>query len=268
MGNPTETFQIPPEAAEAYETAFVPRLFGEWARLLVDSVDLEKGHRVLDVACGTGIVARVAVEKTGDQGKVVGLDVNQAMLDVARRLGPKIEWRQGDAANLPFSDNSFDFVFCQAALMFFPEPATALSEMARVAGPRGTVAIQVWDRTVDQPAYRPFIEVAARHAGAEAVSILSAYFRLGDLDALGDLFKQAGLQVSEIRTETTIMQFASVEEFVDVEVRSTPLGERLTEDAVASIVDEAGTKALSAFATVDGGLDVPIRGHLIKARNQ
>ena len=268
MGKATETFHIPPEAAEAYESAFVPRLFGEWAHLLVGSVDLETGKRVLDVACGTGIVARVAAEKLGDPGKIVGLDLNQAMLDVARRLGPKIEWRQGDAANLPFSDNSFDFVFCQAALMFFPEPAAALREMGRVVDPNGTVAIQVWDRTVDQPAYRPFIEVAARHAGADAVAILSAYFGLGDVDALGELFKQAGLLVSEIRTETTIMRFASVEEFVDVEVRSTPLGDRLTEDAVASIVDEARTKTLSPFVTVHGGLDVPIRGHLIKAHNQ
>lgn len=268
MGNATETFRIPPEAAEAYESAFVPRLFGEWAQLMVGSAAVEPGNRVLDVACGTGIVARLAAESVGQEGRVVGLDLNQAMLDVARRLGSGIEWRQGDAANLPFSDDAFDIVFCQAALMFFPDPAAALREMARVVDPNGTVAIQVWDRTADQPAYRPFIEVAARHAGAEAVSILSAYFALGDLDALKEIFQKTDLEVAQVRTETTTMHFASVEEFVDIEVRSTPLGERLTEEAIGRIVSESWTEGLSPFVTEDGRLDVPIRGHLIKAHKR
>lgn len=268
MANATETFQIPPEAAEAYESAFVPRLFGEWAHLLVGSVDFETGARVLDVACGTGIVARLAAKIVGEDGRVVGLDLNEAMLDVARRLGTGIEWRQGDAANLPFSDDSFDIVFCQAALMFFPDPIAALREMARVIDPNGTVAIQVWDRTADQPAYRPFIDVAARHAGPEAVSILSAYFALGDLDALREILQKAGLEVAQVRTETTTMHFASVEEFVDVEVRSTPLGERLSEEAIARIVSESRAQGLSPFVTEDGRLDVPIRGHLIKAHKR
>jgi ubiquinone/menaquinone biosynthesis C-methylase UbiE len=268
VGNATETFQIPPEAAEAYESAFVPRLFGEWARLLVDSVDFETGDRVLDVACGTGIVARLAAESVGQEGRIVGLDLNQAMLDVARRFDSSIEWRQGDAASLPFADHSFDIVFCQAALMFFPDPTAALREMARVADPRATLAIQVWDRTPDQPAYRPFIEVAARHAGAEVVSILSAYFALGDLEALRETFRKASLDVAEVRTESTTMHFASVEEFVDVEVRSTPLGERLTEQAIRRIINESRTEGLSPFVTEDGRLDVPIRGHLIKAHKR
>ena len=268
MANATETFQIPPEAAEAYESAFVPRLFGEWARFLVGSVDLDTGTRVLDVACGTGIVARLAAEIVGEKGRVVGLDLNQAMLDVARRLGHSIEWRQGDAASLPFPDGSFDVVFCQAALMFFPDPTAAVGEMARVVDPKGTVAIQVWDRTADQPAYRPFIDVATRHAGPEAVSILSAYFALGDLDTLRETFQEAGLEVAQVRTETTTMHFASVEEFVDVEVRSTPLGERLSEEAIGRIVSESRTEGLSPFVTEDGRLDVPIRGHLIKAHHR
>ena len=268
MGKATETFQIPPEAAEAYESAFVPRLFGEWAHLLVGSVDIETGARVLDVACGTGIVARLAAGRVGEEGRVVGLDLNQAMLDVADRFGSGIEWRQGDAASLPFADDSFDIVFCQAALMFFPDPLAALREMARVVDPKGTVAIQVWDRTADQPAYRPFIEVAARHAGADAVSILSAYFALGDLDALRQMLQKADLEVAQVRTETTTMHFASVEEFVDVEVRTTPLGERLTEEAIGRIVSESRTEGLSPCVTADGRLDVPIRGHLINAHQR
>ena len=222
MGNTTETFQIPPEAAEAYETAFVPRLFGEWARLLVDSVDLEKGHRVLDVACGTGIVARVAVEKTGDQGKVVGLDVNQAMLDVARRLGPKIEWRQGDAANLPFSDNSFDFVFCQAALMFFPEPAAALREMGK--GGRS----ERHRRHPGLGSHRRPTRLSPLHRGGGSPCRGRSGFHPQRLfPPRGPRrprcpVRSGGPPISDLRTETTIMRFASVEEFVDVEVRSTP----------------------------------------------
>lgn len=265
MGGTAETFQIPLEIAEMYESAFVPRLFGEWAELLVETVELTPGRRVIDVACGTGVVTRAAQERVGGRGAVVGLDVNESMLTVARRLRPEIDWRQGDATQLPFPDAEFDVALCQSGLMFFPDPAAALREMARVVKPTGTVAVQVWDRLDDQPAYRPFTAVAARHAGPEAVDLLGTYFVHGDLDNLGRLFADAGLEVSRIRTETSVMRFSSIDEFVNVEVGSTPLIQRLSEDALDRILEES-RRVLGSFRTDDGVVGIPIRGLIVLAR--
>lgn len=260
----TETFQLSVEMAEAYESRFVPRLFGGWAERLVEAAGVAVGQRVLDVACGTGAVARAAADRAGTTGSVVGLDLNEGMLAVARRVRPDLEWHQGDAESLPFGDASFDVVLCQAALMFFPDAERALGEMARVATPEGTVAVQVWDRRGDQPAYGPFIEVVGRHAGQEAVNLVSAYFARGDLAELTSLFGLAELDVRVTRTETSVMRFDSVDELVAVEVQSTPLGDRLSGRVIGRIVEDS-REALRSFVSSDGRLDVPIAGHLVVA---
>src|SRR4030095_9389410 len=112
----------------------------------------------------------------------VGVDVNPAMLSVARRVRPEIDWREGDAASLPFPDDSFDVVLCQMALMFFPDRVQALREMARVVTERGTVGVVVPAVLASQPAYAPFVEMAARHAGPDAIALLGAYFACGAPD--------------------------------------------------------------------------------------
>src|SRR5262245_23631955 len=117
-GMSTETFQLPLEAAEAYEAMFVPAFFAQWAPLTCAAAGVASGQDVLDVACGTGIVARTAAEVVGPAGSVVGVDLNESMLVVARRIRPDLDWRQGDAGRLPVADASFDAVLCQMALMF------------------------------------------------------------------------------------------------------------------------------------------------------
>lgn len=140
----SETFQITPERASAYEELFVPALFAQWAPMVADLAGLRDGHRVLDVACGTGIAARTAADRVGDSGSVVGLDPNPAMLEVAARVRPDLEWRQGDVAGLPFAAESFDAVLCQSAVFFFPDVGLAFSEMARVVRRGGVVVIQTY----------------------------------------------------------------------------------------------------------------------------
>ena len=149
--------------------------------------------------------------------------------------------------------------------MFFPVPASALREMARVARRGATVAAQVWDRVEEQPAYQPFIEILDRHAGPDAVSLVSAYFVHGDLIELTSSLAAAGLDVSETRTEMSTMPFDSVDELVAVEVLSTPLGQRLEGDVVGRIVADT-REALASFVTQNGELGVPIGGHIVVAR--
>ncbi|MCO5108730.1 MAG: class I SAM-dependent methyltransferase [Burkholderiaceae bacterium] len=112
---------------ETYERCLVGPLFRPWAETILDDVDLAPGDRVLDVACGTGIVARLARERLGEAGRVVGVDISPAMLAVARTAAPAIDWREGDACALPLRDaEKFDVVVCQQGLQFFPDkPAGA-----------------------------------------------------------------------------------------------------------------------------------------------
>lgn len=267
MTSSAETFQISLEAAEVYESKFVPALFGEWAPHLVDAAGVAPGQAVLDVACGTGVVARAAADRMRGKGRVVGLDLNEGMLAVARRLRPDIEWRQGDAARLPFPDESFDVILCQSALMFFPDPAQALREMARVVTARGTVAVQVWGRLESQPGYGPFFEVVARHVGPDAIRLIGTYWIHGDLDKLAALCESAGLQVTGTRTRMGTARFDSIDAVVTTEVESTPLRARISDEVYHRILEDS-RGALRRFQTDAGQVALPIEGHLVNARRR
>lgn len=264
MTNSTETFQLSLAMAEAYEARFVPAMFGEWAPHLCDIAAVQPGQSVLDVACGTGIVARTAAERTGAGGRVAGVDLNDAMLTVARRLRPDLEWQHGDAGDLPFASASFNAVLCQAAMMFFPDREQALREMARVAGPAGTVAVQVWGSLESSTGYACFAEVVARHAGAGAVRLFDSYWVLGDAHRLVALFESAGLEVDVVRSRVGSVRFGSIDEFVTTEAESTPLRDLIDDDVYRRIREDAA-EALHPFLTPDGGVAVPIEGRLVAA---
>ena len=267
MQTAREAFRLSAAAAEMYESQFVPALFAEWAPRLIELAGVAPGQAVLDVACGTGIVARTVADVQRGQGRVVGLDLNEAMLGVARRVRPELEWRQGDAARLPFPDGAFDVALCQMAFMFFPDRTEVLREMARVVTASGTVAFAVPSRLDAQPAYAPFVEMAARHAGPEAIGLLGTYFACGDLDGLGGLVESAGLQIAATRTHLGTVRCPSVDAFVATEVESTPLRERISDEVYARIREEA-RELLRAFTKRGGAAEIPLEGHVIVARKR
>ena len=112
-----EAWQVSGSAAEVYERCFVPAIFGQWAPRLADAAGVSAGDHVLDVGCGTGVLARAAAELVAVEEQVTGVDINEGMLAVARRIRPRIEWRQGDATRLPLPDETYDVVMSQFALM-------------------------------------------------------------------------------------------------------------------------------------------------------
>jgi SAM-dependent methyltransferase len=186
------------------------------------------------------------------------------MLVVARHLRPDIDWVQGDAAALPFDDEAFDVVLCQAALMFFPEPTRALGEMARVVKPGGTVAVQVWASRDAQTGFKPFYDAVARHAGQDAVELISAYWTLGDLDRLAGLFEAAGLRISSTRTRAGAIRAPSIDQYITTEIESTPLVDRIGSDVYRRIRADARV-ALQPLYSESGGFQMPIVGHLLTA---
>jgi len=260
----TETFQLSREQAQAYEDLFVPALFGQWAPHLVDCARVRDGQSVLDVACGTGVVARAARDLVGPGGRVVGVDLNSAMLEVAREERPDLEWVHGDAEDLPFEDAEFDVALCQSAL-FFADPGRAVAEMVRVVVPGGVVALQTYAPLAEQPAYGPFVELVAGHAGPEARVLLGTYWSQGALDDLLELASAAGLSLVESRSSLGEAVFPSAAAVADTEIKATPLAERITPETYARIVGDT-EELLGGYADESGLVRVPIRATLLAAR--
>ena len=251
-------------AAEAYEALHVPALFAEWCGPVLDAADVTDGSSVLDVACGTGVLARTASGRTGVQGSVVGLDVSPGMLAVAERLGPAIQWRQGAAENLPFEDDTFDAVVSQFGLMFFEDRSRAIAEMIRVLAPGGRLAVAVWDALDRQPAYSLEVDLLQRIGGDAAADALRAPFVLGDPDELASLFRDAGAPPVEVRTRVGEAHFPSIRVMVEADLRGwlPVMGVFLSEERIGRILQEA-EEVLGEFVQSDGSVAFDSLAHIV-----
>lgn len=259
----SEAFAVSEAVARMYEAKFVPAVFAVWVPVLLDTVGAGPGDAVLDVACGTGIVARHAAERVAPDGSVTAVDLNPAMLTVASSLRPDVQWRQGDVAALPFPDGQFDVAVCQMAFMFFPDPDLAVREMARVVRPGGRVAALVPAALDAQPAYRVFVDLAVSHAGPDARSLLGTYWNCGDLDRFAERFAAADLHVLARLTRSNPARFESVDDFVHTEIGSTPLVERLDSAAIDRICADA-RDAMAQWET-ERGFEIPLVCNVVAA---
>ena len=205
--NTSNQWQLSGNAAERYERVLVPVIFAPWAADLVALAKLRPGERVLDVACGTGVVARHAAERVGPEGHVTGLDLNEGMLEVARSQpipvgAAAVAWVQSSALAMRVPDSSFDVVLCQQGIQFFPDRPQALREMIRVLVPSGRMFASVWEGTT--PYTTAMWNAVERHVGADAATTLRKSRAIEDPKALQDLMMQAGFRDVEIvcRTRT------------------------------------------------------------------
>jgi len=221
----TQGFQLEGHGPGAYERYLVPAFFDDCAAQLLGLAPAAPGHRVLDVACGTGIVARRASAQVGGEGTVVGVDVNEGMIEVARAVAAPgtISWDTADAAALPFPDASFDVVYCQQGLQFVTDRPRALREIRRVLGHGGRAAFAIWRGLEHNPAFAAFVETLQRHAGDEAAAMMRGPFTLPDRSEIRELVLGAGFEAVRIRIGVVVVRFRSAEELLDREVVSTPL---------------------------------------------
>lgn len=217
-----------------YERFFVPAIGAPLAADLVRLAALRPGERVLDAACGTGVVARLASQHVGDTGTVAGLDVNPGMLAVARSVttpGMSIEWREASAEAMPLPDASLDVVLCQMGLQFMQDRRAALSEMRRVLAGGGRLVLNV-----PGPTPRPLAimgEALARHVGAGAAGFVEHVFSLHDAEEIRNLVRGAGFRDVSVRSDNRELRLPPPEEFLWQYVHSTPLA-----GAVAEMDDE------------------------------
>ena len=266
MGH-SERGQVTASAAEIYESFFVPALFQEWAAPVADAARIGAGDRVLDVACGTGVVTLEAARRVGPAGAAVGLDVNEGMLAVARRKAPQLEWRQGRAEALPFDTGTFDAVTSQFALMFFEDRPAALAEMLRVLRPGGWLAVAVWDTVEHSPGYAALIALLERLFGRRVADALRAPFVLGDPALVSGLCAQAGVADVEIRTRQGTARFPSIASWVYTDVKGWTLADMLDEAQFKRLVTEAEL-ALRPFVARDGTVAFALPAHIASGRRR
>lgn len=256
--------QITRSAAEVYEEFFVPALFQEWAPRVVRAAGIEPGHKVLDVACGTGVLAREAASRVGPGGQVTGLDRNEGMLAVARRKRPDVAWRQGVAEALPYDAGRFDAVVSQFGLMFFDDRPTALREMLRVLRPGGRLAVAVWARLETSPGYAAMTALLQRLFGEQVAGALRAPFVLGDPAGLLSLFAAAGIPDARVRTETGSARFPSIEAWVHTDVKGWTLADLIDEQQYQLLLRTAQSE-LTGFTNPEGRVAFASPAHIVTA---
>ena len=255
------------DAATAYEALFVPALFRQWAPIVSDAAHIKSGDRVLDIACGTGVLAREAAARAGQTGHVVGIDPHAGMLAVATGISPAIDWQKGTAEALPFPNRFFDAVVCQFGLMFFADRNMAVREMLRVLVPGGRCAVAVWDTLENAPAFAALVALLDRIAGNAAGDALRAPFVLGDRQALAALFGSAEAGSINVATHQGTARFPSTHEFVEAEIKGwlPVMGVILPEPTINRILAEA-ENVLARYATPAGGLAFDVFAHVVSSR--
>jgi ubiquinone/menaquinone biosynthesis C-methylase UbiE len=266
-----EPWQVAGNAAEVYQRELVPAVFGPWGPRVVELAALRRGLRVLDVACGTGLVARLAAEAVGVDGRIAALDLNPAMLAIASALpavdGAAIEWVEGDAQALPFAEGSFDVVCCQLGLQFFPDRGRALCEMKRVLVPGGRAVLMVWQEIDRAPGFAALAAALGRTISADAEALMRAPFALSDAGELSRLLETAGLSDCAIRAESGAVRFPSAAIFVRSYIGGSPLGAIIAtapEEAYEKLVSEV-ERDLESYIE-QNSLSFPIEAHLVVCR--
>lgn len=253
------------KTAEAYEQLLVPALFGEWVDRLADAAEIRPGQQVLDVACGTGVLARAIAERTGHARAVSGVDINPAMLAVAKRISPEIDWREGSAESLPFEKETFDAVVSQFGLMLFRSPEIALREMMRVLKTGGRLVVGIFDSLDNLPAYAAIAEVYDRLVDKAVGDALRIPFSMG-ANELASCFAAAGIGTSVMTSHEGRARFPDAMAMVLADVRGWfPFARiHLDEETLEAVVKEAA-KVIEPFRTNDGAVVFRVPVNIVTA---
>jgi ubiquinone/menaquinone biosynthesis C-methylase UbiE len=256
----------------AYDEYLVPRLFTPWARVLLDSLMLAPGERVLDVACGPGVVTRMAAERVGPAGRVTGADISPPMLEIARgKPAPAnaapIDYLESPAAPLAVPDHAYDVVTCQHGFQFFPDRPAAATEIRRALKPGRRVGIAVWGPISECVHFSTLHTALLEHVPRDLADLLLLPFGWSSPEDLNQLLVDAGFQDVRIDGWELPLTFEAGPAQAAASITGTPLGPGLAEQPEAT--REALRRDLeSRFAlyTRDGAVHSKMSANIATAR--
>lgn len=232
------------ERSDRYERWFAPWL-APWTDELINVANPHPGERILDIACGTGTVARTIADRLSPSAHITGVDLNASMVEVAQDLVPvgiKIAWETASADSLPFSDDSFDLAVCQQGFQFFPDRLAALREANRVLRPGGRITMSVWTSIEQCPVQLALAEALDQHLGRDVGENMRLPFACPDAETLRTLLTDAGFRDVSLSTQAKTLSWPSVRDYVHRYVSITPAADAFeaateqTRDAVVEIV--------------------------------
>ena len=259
--------QLNTSPSEIYERFMVPGIFAQWSAAILELAAPQAGERVLDLACGTGVVARMAASMVQPGGGVVGVDLNGAQIATARAIDPSIDWREGDAGSLPFTDQEFVLVVCQQGFQFFPDRVKVVQEIHRVLNPGGRVVIAVWSFLEKSPGYLALANALGRNVGSSAAGLLDELFVFPDPNEWRLSFLNKGFQEAKATTRSNDAVFASAGE----STRAIAVGSimrrtntRFSEETLDSLAADVTTELAPYLG--ENGLRFPMEAHLLTAR--
>ena len=255
------------EAGRGYESLFVPALFEAWTKHLIEGAGIREGSYVLDVACGTGVLARGALARTGTNGQVVGADPAPGMLAVAKEIEPGIDWVLCGAEALDVDDATFDCVTSQFGMMFFQDRQKSTDEMFRAMKSGGSLAIAVWRSVEHNPAYADIISVLEEHVGTGAADALRLPFSLGEASKVTEVLEGSGFVDIAVEAKIESATFPSSRQMVEAELRGwLPLFDIfLSEDEIDNVLIQSD-KTLGKYADPSGEAVFPTSAHVFTAR--
>ena len=266
-----DSFQLEGSAPQIYEEQKVPTLFRPLAELTLQHLNVGEGDRIVDVACGTRIIARLVAEKVGQSGTVAGGDLNTGMIEAAKLYTPstgvETEWHQSDVVALPFPDASFDFAFCQQGLQFFPDKLAALSELRRVLAPGGSMIVTVWSSI--SPLFAAIADGAGRYIGCKASTSALSPFAFRDSAVIKALIVEAGFPKIEMENLVIQRRIGPAKESIPKEIAGAPVGAyvaALDEETQKALFDDL-KDALRDFVKHDG-IVFPQEAHPVRATTE
>ncbi|GAC1654973.1 MAG: methyltransferase domain-containing protein [Vulcanimicrobiaceae bacterium] len=248
-----------------YDEYLAPRLFTPWARKLLERAKVGPSHQLLDVACGTGSVARLAAPMVGMRGRVAACDVSRAMIEQARlhqRLpnAAGIEYFEAAAEDLPFEDNSFQIALSQHGFQFFKNRPRAAAHMFRVLKKGGRIAVSIWG-PLETCQFWHALAIALKRSVPPLADQLVQVAAFSEGSALKELLETAGFTRVEVHTETRPLIFEDGVDQALTAVRGTPFGPKIFELASIRHAFEGAAKPVFSHLLTDKGVVCEMTAH-------
>ncbi len=258
--------EVTDELVRTHEQYLVPAVYAQWAARVAEIAEIERGQHVLDVACGTGSLARAAQLEAGLTGKVVGLDLSEKMLESAGRQSRLVDWQIGDAAAMPFENNCFDRVLCQFSLMFIANRVATIKEMLRVCKPDGLAVMAIWGSLQHGSAYDELIRLIGKFSGAHAAKKLALPWDLGKPGVMDALLLSSGVNEYVCHERVGQARYPSIRAFVETHLRLAGEFDNLNPQALRELLNTADVQ-LRPFVSPGGQLIAHLNANIFAVRN-